>query len=67
MKDYEIARNFANKDTQQQLWLAGKEENKAPVLYTEQEVESLLHKFMQSQKPDWHGYSTLEWFKQNKK
>jgi hypothetical protein len=36
-------------------------------MYTEEEVESLLHKFMQSQHPDWHGYSTTKWFEQHKK
>ncbi len=36
-------------------------------MYSEKEVESLLHKFMQSQHPDWHGYSTTKWFEQNKK
>jgi len=35
--------------------------------YSEEEVESLLHKFMQSQHPDWHGYSTTKWFEQFKK
>jgi hypothetical protein len=36
-------------------------------MYSEEEVESLLHKFMQSQHPDWHGYSTTKWFEQFKK
>ena len=36
-------------------------------MYSEKEVESLLHKFMQSQHPDWHGYSTTKWFEQFKK
>jgi hypothetical protein len=36
-------------------------------MYSEKEVESLLHKFMQSQHPDWHGYSTTKWFEQYKK
>ena len=36
-------------------------------MYSEKEVESLLHKFMQSQHPDWHGYSTTKWFEQHKK
>lgn len=37
------------------------------ISYSEQEVESLLHKFMQSQHPDWHGYSTTKWFEHYKK
>jgi hypothetical protein len=36
-------------------------------MYSEEEVESLLHKFMQSEKPNWHGYSTTKWFQQFKK
>jgi len=40
-------------------------DNKA--LYDHDEVQSLLHKFMQSEKPDWHGYSTAKWFEQNQK
>jgi hypothetical protein len=36
-------------------------------MYSEKEVESLLHKYMQSQKPDWHGWSTTKWFEQYKK
>ena len=36
-------------------------------MYSEKEVESLLHKFMKSQHPDWHGYSTTKWFEQFKK
>ena len=36
-------------------------------MYSEKEVESLLHRFMQSQHPDWHGYSTTKWFEQFKK
>jgi len=36
-------------------------------MYSEKEVESLLHKFMQSQKPNWHGYSTTKWFEKYKK
>jgi hypothetical protein len=36
-------------------------------MYNEKEVESLLHRFMQSQHPDWHGYSTTKWFEQFKK
>jgi hypothetical protein len=36
-------------------------------MYSDKEVESLLHKYMQSQIPDWHGYSTAKWFEQNKK
>jgi hypothetical protein len=39
----------------------------AEKMYSEEEVESLLHKFMQSQHPDWHGYSTTKWFEQHKK
>jgi hypothetical protein len=35
-------------------------------MYSEEEVESLLHRFMQSQHPDWHGYSTTKWFEQFK-
>ena len=44
-------------------WQQEQDKNK----YNEEEVESLLHKFMQSQHPDWHGYSTTKWFKQYKK
>ena len=36
-------------------------------MYSEKEVESLLHKFMQHKHPDWHGWSTTKWFEQNKK
>jgi hypothetical protein len=36
-------------------------------MYSEKEVESLLHKYMQSQIPDWHGWSTTKWFEQFKK
>jgi hypothetical protein len=36
-------------------------------MYSGEEVESLLHKFMQSQKPDWHDYSTTKWFEKFKK
>lgn len=36
-------------------------------MYSEKEVESLLHKYMQSQIPDWHGWSTTKWFEQYKK
>ena len=36
-------------------------------MYSEEEVESLLHKYMQSQIPDWHGWSTTKWFEQFKK
>jgi hypothetical protein len=36
-------------------------------MYSDKEVELLLHRFMQSQHPDWHGYSTTKWFEQNKK
>jgi hypothetical protein len=36
-------------------------------MYSEEEVESLLHKFMQYQKPDWHWWSTHKWFEQFKK
>lgn len=36
-------------------------------MYSDKEVEYLLHKYMQSQIPDWHGYSTAKWFEQNKK
>ena len=36
-------------------------------MYSEEEVESLLHKFMQYQKPDWHWWSTHKWFEQSKK
>jgi hypothetical protein len=35
--------------------------------YSEEEVKSLLHKFMQSEKPNWHSYSTQKWFEQFKK
>jgi len=35
-------------------------------MYSEKEVQSLLHKFMQSQHPDWHFYSTTKWFEKNK-
>jgi hypothetical protein len=36
-------------------------------MYSEEEVESLLHKYMQSQIPHWHGWSTTKWFEQFKK
>ena len=36
-------------------------------MYSEKEVESLLHKFMQHRHPDWHGWSTTKWFEQYKK
>ena len=36
-------------------------------MYSEEEVESLLHKFMQHRHPDWHGWSTTKWFEQYKK
>ena len=36
-------------------------------MYSEKEVQSLLHKFMQSQHPDWHFYSTTNWFEKFKK
>jgi hypothetical protein len=41
-------------------WQAGR-------MYSEEEVESLLHKFMQHRHPDWHGWSTTKWFEQFKK
>jgi len=36
-------------------------------MYSEEEVQSLLHKFMQSEQKDWHFYSTIKWFEENKK
>jgi hypothetical protein len=42
-------------------------DKQAERMYSEEEVESLLHRFMQSQHPDWHGYSTTKWFEQFKK
>jgi hypothetical protein len=54
-KEYPIADFKAGAEWQEQM------------MYSDKEVESLLHKFMQSQHPDWHGYSTTKWFEQNKK
>ena len=54
-KEYPIADFKAGAEWQEQM------------MYSDKEVESLLHKFMQSQHPDWHGYSTTKWFEQFKK
>ena len=69
----EAAENYVMNESDATLKLISKYSFKdgakwqAERMYSEQEVESLLHRFMQSQHPDWHGYSTTKWFEQFKK